>query len=127
MRADLQCVALVSSVSMPKMRWMQLGLSGDPTGHNDVVEPAELLQRATLSPELHVVIVGDPADKNTPYPTQLAFADRLKERGVRVKLIEAEAKDPMRHSLVVPGQRMAARCMREVRDGLWTVDPVKLQ
>jgi pimeloyl-ACP methyl ester carboxylesterase len=127
MRTDLQCVVLVSSVSMPRMRWMQLGLTQDPTGFNDVVEPAELLQRSTLSLDLHVVIIGDPGDKNTPFPTQLAFGDKLKERGVRVKVVELEAKDPMRHQLVVPGQQLAARCMREVRDGIWTVDPVKLR
>ncbi len=72
-------------------------------------------------PRRRIFIVGDPADSNSYFKFQKAFADKLAAAGHDVTLVEAHATDPEHHSLTPFGPRAAGWC----NAGLPTAEIVK--
>jgi len=112
MRSDIRCAVAASSVSSPRMRWTLRGRSRDMTGYTDSFEPIEHLQAGTGHPQLRVFVLGDPQDTNTPWPSQVVLADRLKERQVAVEVIEGEGTGPENHNLSGSSTLIGALCMK---------------
>jgi predicted esterase len=108
-RTDLTCVVLASSVSSPRKRWGMKGMTRDITGYEDSVEPVELLNERREG--LRVLIVGDPADTNTPWQTQRPIGERLKALGAEVAEVMSEGEGPERHDVSRHARAVGRDCM----------------
>jgi hypothetical protein len=111
-RSDIVCAVPASSVSSPKLRWERMGRSSDLTGFTDSYEPLPQLKRDLFHPKLRVFVLGDPKDSNVPWPTQTPLADRLKELGASVELVNAEGSDTQRHATGGSAQRVGSLCLQ---------------
>jgi hypothetical protein len=113
-RSDVVCAVPASAVSMPKLRVQLHGWSMDATGHADTYEPADNLDRSRAHPKLRVLVVGDPQDRNVPWRSQTAFADRLRAGGYDVDVLQAEGRGPERHSVVESALVLGAMCLQDL-------------
>jgi pimeloyl-ACP methyl ester carboxylesterase len=63
-----------------------------------------------------VFIIGDSADKVTPFSQQRRFAERLKEQGHHAELVEATGSGPDRHGLTFMSLKIAGLCATGASD-----------
>ena len=61
-------------------------------------------------PRRRIYVIGDPADKVTPFAQQRRFAEGLKARGHHAVMIEAEGSGPERHGLALTSLKIAGLC-----------------
>lgn len=72
----------------------------DTTGLAAPYDPLDHIQEIAHNPERVVIILGNPKDKVTPFPLQLAFANALEDAGHRVQVHIHPAKGPSYHNLL---------------------------
>lgn len=112
MRRDLVCAVPSSGVVAPGLRAAQKGWSRDSTGYADSYEPIDQLSKVRMNPALRVFVIGDPADANVPFTTQLVLADKLRALGVEAEMLKGEGTGPDHHGLDGSGLKVAAMCLR---------------
>lgn len=112
-RSDITCAVPASSVSSPKMRWEEMGLTADLTGYADSYEPLAHLKSDVMHPKLRVFVLGDPKDSSVKWSTQLPLATRLKELGVNVEILTGEGSDSQHHALGASGRLLGSLCLLE--------------
>jgi len=88
----------------------------DTTGWCDPYNVVDHVAGVKADPARRILLVGDPADTNTPFVFQQAFADRLREAGHAAVLLPAEANGPQRHSLQHMTNRMLGWCNAGLSD-----------
>jgi len=109
-RSDVVCAVPTSAVSSPAMRVKLHGWSVDATGFSDSYEPMGNLDKARMNPGLRVFVLGDPADSNVQWAVQTSLADRLRDIGVEVQVLQAEGVGPQRHVIVSSALLIGALC-----------------
>ena len=60
--------------------------------------------------ERRIFVIGDTADKVTPFSQQRRFAERLKDQGHHAELLEAAGNGPERHGLTHTALKVAGLC-----------------
>ncbi len=111
-RTDIVCAVAASAVSAPKARWQQNGWNLDSTGYSDSYEPTQYLQKAKSNDKLRVFVLGDPNDSNVPWSTQTLLADKLRELGVSVEVIQGEGAGSSHHGLSSSSTLVASMCLK---------------
>lgn len=66
--------------------------------------------------ERRIFVIGDAADKVTPFSQQRRFAERLREKGHHAELLEATGSGPERHGLSQTALRTAGLCASGASD-----------
>lgn len=112
-RSDIVCAVPTSSPSSPRARWTHKGLKKDTTGFTDSFEPVEHLQKARLHPQLRVFVLGDPDDRNVPWPAQTALADKLTTLGVPTAVLQGQGAGPDAHGLPNSAREVASWCFHD--------------
>lgn len=110
-RTDIVCAVAASANSAPKARWQQRGWSSDSTGYFDSYEPTQNLKSGRFNDQLRVFVLGDPTDSNVPWSTQTLLADKLREVGVAVEVIEGEGTGPSHHGLSASSTLIGTMCL----------------
>ncbi|MES2943694.1 MAG: hypothetical protein V4772_12575 [Pseudomonadota bacterium] len=113
-RADIVCAVPTSAVSSPRIRWGKKGLSKDTTGYSDSYEPSKFIVKDKTNPKLRVFVLGDPKDKNVPWPAQTVMADALKTAQIPVQVLKGEGAGPESHGLVQSARIVAGWCARDL-------------
>ena len=114
LRSDIVCAVPTSAPSSPSVRWKMRGWKRDSTGYEDSYEPVQHLDKARMHPALRVFVLGDPQDTNVVWPSQTILAERLKQAGVPVEVIEAQGTGPELHGLPNSARNVAGWCARDV-------------
>jgi predicted esterase len=63
-----------------------------------------------------IFIIGDPADKVTPFAQQRRFAERLRAQGHHAQIVEATGAGPERHGLSLTALKIAGLCATGATD-----------
>jgi hypothetical protein len=117
LRSDIVCAVPTSSPSSPRIRWLAKGKTKDTTGFADSYEPAEHIDRSLPHhPQLRVFVLGSPNDKNVPWGAQTVLADKLKEVGIPVRVLQGEGGGPDHHSLSNSARAVAGWCAKGMSD-----------
>jgi dienelactone hydrolase len=111
-RSDIVCAVPASAVSSPQMRVKLRGWTVDATGYHDSHEPIDHLDKAVMHPALRVIVVGDPADSNVPWPVQTALAERLAAIGRPAQVVEVEGTGSERHVTNESARVLGAMCLK---------------
>jgi hypothetical protein len=89
----------------------RLGRPGcDTTLYCDPYNVIDFTAGVKADPSRRIFIIGDPLDSNTPFSFQKAFAEKFKEAGHNVVLVEAKGAGPDHHSLSHMATRTAGWC-----------------
>lgn len=117
-RADVRCAAPASGgYDLAAMLDWHAEKMGQGAGHRE--HPATLADDFNVMDRVagiqrdadrRIFVIGDVADKVTPFAQQRRFAERLREAGHRVELIEAQGAGPDRHGLTVVSLKIAGLC-----------------
>ena len=67
-------------------------------------------------PRRRIYVIGDQADKVTPFHQQRRFAEALRMRGHHAEIIEAVGSGPERHGLALTSLRIAGLCASGASD-----------
>jgi hypothetical protein len=117
-RSDVICTSMASGAyDVPKTRAGRRGLTNifGETGASYMV-PMRNVETINRSNSRRDFVIGDPLDKITIFDEQRAWADRLRDLGHKVVLIEAQARDEKNHGLSVAAIRTAATCAKGLDD-----------
>ena len=82
----------------------------DVTGFCDAYNVTNFVVGVAPAPGRRIFIIGDPADSNTPFEYQQAFAEKLRKAGHDAILVEAKGEGPDRHRLAHMATRTAGWC-----------------
>jgi pimeloyl-ACP methyl ester carboxylesterase len=96
-RQDVVCAVPTASVASPRLRAELRNWALDATGYSDSYEPLDFMRAESMHPQLRVIVVGDPQDKNGVWPAQTVLADKLRSIGVAVDVVEVKGTGPLRH------------------------------
>lgn len=107
-RSDVDCVVVTSGafdlVERANRYRQSKGLKMKPftdlTGTVNPYDPLYGLDGVPKDSARTVIVLGDPRDQVTPFEFQLRFADGLKARGHKVRVVEVEATPPKYHDLM---------------------------
>lgn len=115
-RADISCAVVTSGVVAVQMR---ARLRGWPaTGRADAVDPMDevglLARRIAPGKGPRVFIVGDPADRNTPFAAQRAYYRALRRHGIEAYIAVADGRGPDDHELTRTAHAVADWCAADV-------------
>lgn len=112
LRDDIVCAVPTSAPSSPRIRYLKLGRTRDVTNF-DSYEPVQHLKANPVHERLRVFILGDPADSNVFWESQVVLAEPLKERGIEHAIVEGEAVGPERHGLNNSARTLAGLCFHD--------------
>ena len=82
----------------------------DVTGYCDPYNVTNFVAGVAQAPGRRIFIIGDPADSNTPFEFQQAFAEKLRKAGHEAIVVEAQGEGPDRHRLAHMATRTAGWC-----------------
>lgn len=120
-RTDISCAVLTSGAyDLINRARMARELYGwkvrpgyDTTGLPSPYDPLKHVAGVVHDPGRMIVVIGNKKDRTTPFVFQKKFADALRSRGHRVRLMTHPAKPPSYHILKDSiGLMTAARCAR---------------
>lgn len=114
MRDDIVCAVSTSGVLSVRLRADHHGWPTDITGYRDYFDPVERVGEIVVDPRRRIFVVGDPRDTNTPFHTQVAYAEAAKAAGHDVWLIMAEASGKAFHGLALTGFEVIQWCLEGV-------------
>jgi len=97
LRNDIVCAVPGGAPSSPRLRWQLLNVTRDSTGYEDSYEPTEHLRKEAVHPRLRIFVLGDPRDRVGVWPAQMVMADKARERGIAVAVVEAKGIAPTFH------------------------------
>lgn len=86
--------------------------SGDTTGYSDAYDVIKYVSGIQRDVNRRIFIIGDPLDLVTPFSLQKKFAERIREAGHDVHLVEAKATGAQHHALRPVGLLAAGLCGR---------------
>jgi pimeloyl-ACP methyl ester carboxylesterase len=115
-RSDVLCAVFASTPASPRLRWWLKGWPHDSTGWADSHEPLDHLQREGHHPRLRIFVLGDRADRNTPWASQTVLADRARALGLHARVLALRGAGPQRHGLEDAAMRVARGCARDAGD-----------
>jgi pimeloyl-ACP methyl ester carboxylesterase len=115
-RRDVLCAVLASTPASPRVRWWLLGYPHDSTGYADSFEPLDQLRREGHHPRLRIVVLGDRADRNTPWASQELLVGRAQALGLHARAVPLRGEGTMRHGLEEAAHRAARSCARGESD-----------
>jgi hypothetical protein len=115
-RNDIRCAVLASTPSSPRVRWWLQGWPHDSTGYADSHEPLDHLQREGHHPQLRLFVLGDPADANTPWTSQVLIAQRARALGLHAQVLALRGAGPLRHGLEDAAIGVARGCAHDHAD-----------
>lgn len=111
LRQDITCAVSTSGAVAVQQRSLIKGWGGvDATGYSDYFDPIETVGKITPDPGRRIFIIGDPRDTNVPFETQVAFFNKLKEKGHQAWLIETQGSGPEYHNTERAGFHVAKLC-----------------
>jgi hypothetical protein len=118
-RSDVVCTAMASGAyDVPRTtiggRRALTNIFGE-TGTSYMV-PMRNVETISRSTSRRDFVIGDPLDKITQFDEQRAWADKLRDMGHKVMLIEAKARDEKNHGLGIAAMRAAATCAKGLDD-----------
>ncbi len=114
LRNDIVCAVPTSSPSSPRLRWTMHGRTRDNTGYQDSYEPTEHLQEVRPHPQLRVFVLGDPHDSNVFWPSQTILADKLRQQGVAVEVLQGHGAGARQHGLPNSARQVAGWCFHDL-------------
>jgi hypothetical protein len=115
LRRDILCGVSTSGAVAVRQRSLIKGWAGvDATGYSDYFDPIEHVDKMPHDPGRRIFIVGDPRDTNVPFETQVAFFNKLKEKGHQAWLIETYGSGPEYHDTSGNGFLVAKFCADRV-------------
>jgi hypothetical protein len=82
----------------------------DTTLHCDPYNVIDFTSQVAANPTRRIFIIGDPQDSNTPFEFQRKFADKLRQGGHNVVLLEAKGEGSEHHRLSHMATRTAGWC-----------------
>lgn len=122
--ADVRCVAPASGgFDLHAMLDWHAQRQGIVGGHRE--HPASLagsfnvmdgISAIAQDRERRIFVIGDAADKVTPFAQQRRFAERLKHQGHHAELVEATGNGPERHGLSLTSLKIAGLCASGASD-----------
>lgn len=130
-RTDVSCAVLTSGAYalleraefLRKQNGHRSRPGHDTTGLPHPYDPLEHVNGIASDERRLIVIIGSPEDRLTPFRYQKEFADAVRAKGHRVRLMEHAAQPPFHHSLDRVGMEAGAGCAsgelpREASDAL---------
>lgn len=114
-RDDIDCAVITSGVVAVARRARHHGWDRDITGYRDFYDPIDHVAEIVPDPSRRIFVIGDPRDKNTPFFTQEAYAQAVREAGHEVALIRAEGSGRSFHGLSLTGFKVAKWCVDGVQ------------
>ncbi|TPG58032.1 hypothetical protein EAH89_08655 [Roseomonas nepalensis] len=118
LRDDVPCATFSSSLTAFDERDRALGAASRAPALRQVTQdpydPIREVAKVRPSAERRVFVVGDPEDRQVPFPSQQAYAEALRQQGVKVAITTSTAVGATHHSLGATGQRGVGWCL----DGL---------
>lgn len=112
-RADIVCAVPTSAPSSPRVRSTLKGLTKDTTGYKDSFEPTEHLRKDKVHEMLRVFVLGNPAETNVLWPSQVIMAVKLKEAGIQVETLHGIGTGPDGHGLKDSARIVAGWCFHD--------------
>lgn len=112
LRHDIVCAVPASAPSSPRVRYRMMGRTRDTT-NLDSYEPIEHLQGIKTHPGLRVFILGDPTDSNVFWESQIAIAEPLRQREIKLAIVEGTGTGAQRHGLNDSARYLAGLCYHD--------------
>lgn len=82
----------------------------DSTGWSDSYDVIEYVREIKPDPRRRIFIVGDPKDRNTVFDLQKKFAERVRDAGHDVHLVEVRGTGPENHNVIDPALKLSSLC-----------------
>lgn len=121
LRDDVPCATFSSSLTAFDERDRALGAALRAPALRQVTQdpydPIREVANVRPSAERRVFIVGDPEDRQVPFPSQQAYAEALRQQGVNVAITTSSAVGTTHHSLGATGQRSVGWCLDGLPEG----------
>jgi pimeloyl-ACP methyl ester carboxylesterase len=111
MRRDVGCAVITSGATAVRARLDIMGRTRDVTGFSDFYDPIDHVREISPVPGLRIMVVGDPRDVAVPFPTQQAYFEALKARGLDATLIRGRSLGKKHHGLQNTGNRIMKLCI----------------
>ena len=117
-RTDISCAVLTSGayalLDRAEFLRKQNGYPSRPgldtTGLPHPYDPLTHVDGIAKDKDRLIIIIGSRKDRVTPFHFQKQFADAIRMRGHRVRLMEHAAPPPLHHALANVGLEVAAKC-----------------
>ena len=110
-RSDVLCAVSFSGVVAIATRNALRGIKTDATGYTTVWDPIAQVGRVRQGPDFRLFLLGDPADAQVPFGSQLVYADAATEAGLHPIVIQAIGTGRDHHLLAQAGLPLTADCL----------------
>ena len=114
-REDVLCAVLTSGAfSLVERDVRRSASSGRKyTGAEKKYDPLDHISAIRPSTIRKIYVAGDPRDSNTPFDLQRLFADKVRNAGHEVEVLNLKGEPPLYHDVGTQGLKVAAECAQE--------------